>query len=561
MPGNDAFKKRSRSGCRTCRKRHQKCDERKPTCWNCHLRGIKCGGYGITLTNFTAYSGVKGQMVSKMMRDDPDSDSSHDENVPNVATSASMPQAEVDREQPESPFPSTDLAVLPASEAVATEVLDTLCLDSRTNSVSPSDVSMSGQWLPASDQPIEDEGIIDFLPFSSIPEPTLQLTPRDPFDQYLFRYYMDNLSLRLYPVKRDQNPYRIVYGNLATQSEPLFRAIMLASALHLSKLGKLPKFAIKHYRTAMQESFRDNLKKGGEAWSLGATVLLSVVFDIIGTGMDTWSSRLIGCRRLLEMAVRMPGSGTHVGLQCVLLQYNWAVTMGKTLLRGLVPPATFDELKCTDEASAFPGAVEGTEMATQQSQWFDNLPDYQMHVFLREATEYSLTVDRLKALPGGVEELLQMMPRVADLVHRIEAWQPCVSAVQAKYVDSVQHFNEIWRLGMLCFIYSEIYSLGPSDYYLQTCVEESLEPLRKLSWLQACLFPMFMIAVHAQTEAARTSFMTKLTEMHVLLGFQGPLSVASTLKHAWERSDNTEAGKVKWREVIRELGMELNILL
>lgn len=54
----------------TCRKRHQKCDESRPSCFNCQLRGIECGGYGIRLTNFVPCSGPNGQsqMVSKMMR-------------------------------------------------------------------------------------------------------------------------------------------------------------------------------------------------------------------------------------------------------------------------------------------------------------------------------------------------------------------------------------------------------------------------------------------------------------------------------------------------------------
>jgi hypothetical protein len=55
---------------------------------------------------------------------------------------------------------------------------------------------------------------------------------------------------------------------------------MLASAFHLSKLGKLPAFAVKPYRMAMQRSFRDALKTQSDEWSLGATVLLSIVFDV-----------------------------------------------------------------------------------------------------------------------------------------------------------------------------------------------------------------------------------------------------------------------------------------
>ncbi|KAF4469679.1 transcriptional regulatory [Fusarium albosuccineum] len=36
---------RSRSGCLTCRTKHLKCDETKPSCQLCLSRGVKCGGY------------------------------------------------------------------------------------------------------------------------------------------------------------------------------------------------------------------------------------------------------------------------------------------------------------------------------------------------------------------------------------------------------------------------------------------------------------------------------------------------------------------------------------
>ncbi|KAJ5507464.1 hypothetical protein N7527_009607 [Penicillium freii] len=184
-----------------------------------------------------------------------------------------------------------------------------------------------------------------------------------------------------------------------------------------------------------------------------------------------------------------------------------------------------------------------------------------MHLFLRQATEYSLTVERLKFTPNGTDELLQLMPHVAQLVNKIQAWQPNVVTVQSEYMESIRHFNEIWRLGMIFFVHSEIYGLESSDHLVQTNVEASLEPLRELTWLQACLFPVFMIAVHAQTEVARAVFDSKLKEMHNVLGFQSPLSVASVLKSIWERSDATVAGNFKWKDVIKDLRMELNIIL
>lgn len=60
-------------GCWTCRKRHQKCDEGKPGCFNCRLRGVECGGYGVKLGDFTSRGGPHGnmQMVSKIVRGAP----------------------------------------------------------------------------------------------------------------------------------------------------------------------------------------------------------------------------------------------------------------------------------------------------------------------------------------------------------------------------------------------------------------------------------------------------------------------------------------------------------
>ena len=264
--------------------------------------------------------------------------------------------------------------------------------------------------------------------------------------------------------------------------------------------------------------------------------------------------------------------------------------MSKTLVRGLVPDETFNELKCIDEAECespftrylphlrhqsswldtlfliVPSSPtnlpegHGFEMASHQSQWWDNLPDYKMHLFLREATDYSLAIVQLNTA-NKMEEILRLMPQVADLVKRIKEWHPKMSRVQPEFAESIQHFNCIWKIGMLCFVYSEIYALGPNDDLVKGLVQTAMEPLKKLSWLQACLFPLFMIALHAQTEEARWAFEEKLSLMHTTLGFQGPLSVISILKNIWSQSDDTIQGRVRWREVIKNLGAEINILL
>lgn len=91
---------------------------------------------------------------------------------------------------------------------------------------------------------------------------------------------MTNLSLRLYPANTVSNPYHVVYGSMAAQSDAMHKMILFASAQHLVQLGQLPKFAIQPYRAAMRQSFRDALRNQDEAWVLGVTVLLSIVFDV-----------------------------------------------------------------------------------------------------------------------------------------------------------------------------------------------------------------------------------------------------------------------------------------
>lgn len=40
---------RSRSGCATCKRRHRKCDETKPSCLQCQAQNIVCEGYDLVL--------------------------------------------------------------------------------------------------------------------------------------------------------------------------------------------------------------------------------------------------------------------------------------------------------------------------------------------------------------------------------------------------------------------------------------------------------------------------------------------------------------------------------
>ncbi|KEZ46731.1 hypothetical protein SAPIO_CDS0007 [Scedosporium apiospermum] len=548
-----AQKKRSRSGCWTCRKRHQKCDETKPSCANCRIRGVQCGGYDVRLADFTARKGgFDGQMVSRIRRLGRH-DESRDRKTPRKEETKSELPAETDPKQYEPEEPSSDRGgtsptfsvlslvgvsrdadmcpggpsvtakgpsprvymadkgdagqqtcdagssafgfemhgvaehdslgkdadgspsehlqeasitsdispqasydtVLFDSESLAfhidvssffslegalpTETADgDACLDSTALDASDPAGSDVSEFL-ATDSPAVDEEyqpLFDILSKSSLPQ-----TPSDPFEQYLFAHYLGTLSYRLYPVAKAQNPYHAVYARLAMRSDPVRDAILFASALHLSKLGRLPVFAVQPYRETMRESFRKAIVADDDDESLAATIILTIVFDSIGTGLESWGTNLVGCRRLLQR-VLSSSKAFRPELECMIMLYNWAAIMSQTIVKDIQSPDVLEQLVCINDvtvASPDPcGALQTVEGANGQSQWWHNLPDYQMYVLLREATELSRTLDRLRSEPNqSTKEVFQLMPCIFDLVERVKSWRPANSALGEAHTSSI----------------------------------------------------------------------------------------------------------------------------
>ncbi|KAI8253337.1 hypothetical protein K4K58_012916 [Colletotrichum sp. SAR11_239] len=60
------------------------------------------------------------------------------------------------------------------------------------------------------------------------------------------------------------------------------------------------------------------------------------------------------------------------------------------------------------------------DLMVQQHHWWANMPDYSMHILLREVADLSIAVHNIKSQPDSTEQLLQMMPEVADVVRKIE---------------------------------------------------------------------------------------------------------------------------------------------
>jgi hypothetical protein len=201
------------------------------------------------------------------------------------------------------------------------------------------------------------------------------------------------------------------------------------------------------------------------------------------------------------------------------------------------------------------------DLAVQQSHWWANQPDYAMYTLLREAVDLASAVHAFKTGKDRWVSVLQLMPQVAELVEKIRQWQPEAASVISGFQTDEAHFNNIWRQGLLCFVYHEIYWMNSSDPRIQECVKRSLVSFEQLSWLQACLWPTFMIAVHALDSEARQCYERRLREMHTTLQFTAPLSIALVLKQIWDTVDEDSSGQTRWKQVAESLDMELNILL
>ncbi|KAK7577945.1 hypothetical protein V3481_016477 [Fusarium oxysporum f. sp. vasinfectum] len=643
--------KRSRSGCWTCRRRHQKCDETRPECLNCRIRGATCGGYDIRLDDFSMHR--NGQMVSKVMRTGPrrqnkavkqqgprsevgqhESKSTADSDPAAISVDGNLiPSGESQLHLDDSPVGITDSApfvmqhsttspspssvdrdlndsLSPGSASAATSEMSNDAGISHQNNKSSAacntevsdlqnqltvsfasssaeteatvlpahcgpedffvDDAISDSWLRLEDSNDEETSEIRITVESETANrilsrisgtPSVPSSIPDPFDDYLFCHYMQNLSLCLYPMRPDCNPYRDIYGDLAVRSHPLRNTILFASASHLVNLGRLPKFALQPYRKAMRVAFREGIAIETDLEGLAATALLSVVFDVIDTGLDTWSTRLLGCRRLLRNAMDKLNGTNGRFLQCMIVQYNWAATMSRTLLRDVVSQEILDEIGTVIQAPGPDMEVESTQGARIQSLWWHNLPDHAMHLMFREVTDLAAQVHQMKASRNSVDDTLKLMAQAGELVRSLENWTPDVSMVDLEYTDSVEHFNAIWQLGLLCFIHHEIYTLDSIDPRIQKYVAMAIDPLRKLSWLQACLFPLFMLAVHAQTSESRSAIEDSLSMMHTSLAFQTPLTLLLSLKKIWSYSDTYGASASRWRDLVKNTSGEFNILL
>ena len=196
------------------------------------------------------------------------------------------------------------------------------------------------------------------------------------------------------------------------------------------------------------------------------------------------------------------------------------------------------------------------KFSQDQAKWFCNLPDYQLFCLLKEATK----LYRIVSQPALDNEAVRgLIPDMAELLNRVMQWKPGPSSASAPYNAFVAEVNEIWRQGLLCFIYADICALPSSDQRVRECVQQGMRALKGLSWMQSIMWPIFMISVHALAEADRQLVESTCNNMMAMVSFATPLTIISFLRQVWADMDAT--GKSRWRTIMIESGIQINLVL
>ncbi|KAG5759742.1 hypothetical protein H9Q69_014150 [Fusarium xylarioides] len=118
--------------------------------------------------------------------------------------------------------------------------------------------------------------------------------------------------------------------------------------------------------------------------------------------MVLWSPKLAGCRKLLELGLAKSSGPIDAGQKCALMQFNWMATMGKTLLMRVQPLSSLKALDCIHRDEIYSEPLDDRDMAFQQQHWWANMPDFRMHLLLREATDLAVEATLFEGYKAGI---------------------------------------------------------------------------------------------------------------------------------------------------------------
>lgn len=201
----------------------------------------------------------------------------------------------------------------------------------------------------------------------------------------------------------------------------------------------------------------------------------------------------------------------------------------------------------------------GANNSMDHERWFSNVPDYVLFGLFQEATTLAQQLCGLN-LPS-VTVIRRLMPRVSDLLHCVQSWQPKISSAAKQYERHITKANEIWREGLLCYIYSDICALESSGPRIQECVRKGLQAVKDLPLLQMAIWPLFMIAVHAAANEDRAILEKSYKELNATAHFATPLAIVELLRKTWADMDKSGCAQSRWRQIMTESGLQINLVV
>lgn len=189
------------------------------------------------------------------------------------------------------------------------------------------------------------------------------------------------------------------------------------------------------------------------------------------------------------------------------------------------------------------------------------MTDYPFLKSLQKATSLAEDLAHVRSSPASLHKVQRVTLMAAELLHDVLTWTPQPSQVLQPFANQVDAANEVWRNGLLCYMYAELFGLPSSCERIQKSVQKALPALFSLSWLQQVQWPLYMIAVHALKLEDQCHVREILQHFSHKNGFQASISAQGILDRVWEQLDRDASGLNLFKNTMYLSKTKLNITL
>ncbi|KAL2670225.1 hypothetical protein Neosp_014692 [[Neocosmospora] mangrovei] len=208
------------------------------------------------------------------------------------------------------------------------------------------------------------------------------------------------------------------YGTLAFVFRPLRNAVLKAAALHLYHSGQLTLDLSTRFHDHTTASAKGAGSTALQRVPKAATIMLSILCEIMGSSSRDWISKLIRARELLATSNFHDEDAPE--LRFLRLHFNWMVAISWSMRSSMIPSGEMLQLKFIAEDER-----PKNRLSRDQVDWFCNLPDHRLSAIFWDATRLSRRLYNEVAQNSYISQ--QLMPDVADLIHRTNLYYPSSS--------------------------------------------------------------------------------------------------------------------------------------